>query len=274
MGCINCGKLIKKSTNYCNDNCELTYNNFISNNSNLVFSNYVEASKFFKKDKRTVKKFENLLFTIDKNIKPNIQIKWVTCKICNNKSKSSECRRGYCKLCSKLGYGKKNQGIIISKKYKGIGNPNYLHGESISTDYNDNKWYKLKKELNFTKCEISGLQNNIDYHHIIPRWFCKIVEINVYDSNNIIGLNHEYHKVIHHLQLDILLLPTLYSLYKKDALQLRKEFLNLLQLHKVHQFPVDQLQSQDLFQVSRYLGKKKLLDLLPEFLKPFLNQME
>jgi hypothetical protein len=273
MNCLFCGKITKKNTTFCNNDCEINYSKMFSNNIKPNFRTYQEAGKYFKKDFRTMKKYEGVLFIINKDL-PSINTKWVICKSCGEQSSTSKARAGYCKLCSKQGLGKKNQGKILSDLYKGSGNPNYLHGEANSLEYQTNEWRKLKQELNFTTCKLTGLTENIDYHHIIPRWFCNIVNIDVYDKNNIIGLNHEYHKAIHHLHLDILLLPILYSLYKKDVHQLQSQFLNLLQLHKVHQFPVDQLQSLNLFQVSRYLGKKKLLYLLPEFLQPFLSQLE
>ena len=241
--------------------------------SKPIFRTFQEAAKFYNRDFRTMKKFENILFIIDKTL-PSASTKWITCKICNTATPTAKARQGYCKICSKEGLSRKVQGNIISKKYKGKGNPNYLNGESNSKEYQTNDWFKLKKELNYTHCALTNITNDLDYHHIIPRWFCKLVNIDVFDKNNIIALNHQYHKVIHHLQLDIVLLPILYSLYKKDAHQLQSQFLNLLQLHKVHEYPVDQLQSLNLFQLSRYPGKKKLLHLLPEYFEPFLNQME
>lgn len=241
--------------------------------SKPIFRTFQEAGRFYKRDFRTMKRFESTLFTIDKTL-PSANTKWIVCSSCGEQSAKSKARSGYCADCTSQGLGKKNQGKIISKKYKGTGNPNYLDGSSNVMEYQTNDWYKLKKELKFTHCALTNVTDNIDYHHIIPRWFCNIVNIDVFDKNNIIGLNHQYHKVVHHLQLDVVLLPILYSLYKKDALQLRSQFVNLLQLHKVHQYPVDQLRSLSLFQLARYPGKKKLLDLLPEFLQPFLNQME
>ncbi len=238
-----------------------------------TFRTFQEAGKFFNKDFRTMKKYEGSLFTIDKSL-PSASTKWVICKICGEQSPSSKARKGYCKLCTEAGLGKKQQGKIISERYKGVNNPNYLNGEAVITDYQTNNWYRLKQDLKIKQCALTGIEENIDYHHIIPRWFCKLANIDIFDPKNIIGINRQYHKVIHHLQLDILLLPTLYSLYKTDAPQLQSLFLNLLKLHKVHQYPVDQLQSLSLFQLSRYPGKKKLLDLLPEFLKPFLAHEE
>jgi hypothetical protein len=273
MSCKYCGKITKKSTTYCNSTCETNYFELFNQQSRPVFRTFQEAGKFYKRDFRTMKRFEGLLFTIDKSL-PSASTQWVICKICGEQSPKSKARKGYCKNCTKQGLGKKNQGKIISERYKGVGNPNYLNGQAPITDYCRNDWYKLKQELKFTECALTGITNNIDYHHIIPRWFCTLVGINVYEKNNIIGLNHDFHKAIHHLQLDVVLLPNLYSLYKKDALQLRSHFVHLLQLHKVHQYPVDQLQSLSLFQLSRYPGKKKLLDLLPEFLQPFLLHEE
>lgn len=237
------------------------------------FYSYQEASRFFKRDFRTLKKLEGDLFEIDKNL-PNPNITFINCFICKKPSPKTEARSGYCKTCSKKGLSRKEQGKKISKLYKGVNNPNFLHGLSKVNEYQTRQWRDLKQSLNFTKCKISNIETNIDYHHIIPRWFCKLSNIDIYDPLNIIGLNQNYHKAIHHLQLDILLLPNLYSLYKKDARQLRKQFLHLCKLHKVHELPLELLEELCLFDVSRYPGKKKLCDLLPEFLQPFLNQLE
>ena len=238
-----------------------------------VFRTFQEAAKFFNRDSRTIRKFCNTLFTIDRSL-PSASTKWTICKCCGEQSPASKARSGYCSNCTAQGMGKKNQGKIISQLYKGYNNPNYLNGKTITTDYNRNDWYKLKQNLKFNECALTGIKDNIDYHHIIPRWFCTLVNIDVYDQNNIIGINHEYHKVIHHLRLDVVLLPILYYVYKMDVQQLRKQFVDLLLLHKVDQYPVEQLQSLSLFQLGRYPGKKKLYDLLPEFLPPFLNQKE
>lgn len=271
MNCLYCGKITKKDTTYCNDTCEKNYTTLFDQASKPEFRTFQEAGRFYNKDFRTMKKFEGTLFTINKNL-PSASTKWISCKICGEPTAKSKARSGYCKDCTSSGLGKKNQGLIISKLYKAEGNPNYLDGSSKSNEYQTNDWYKLKKELALEKCALTGITSDLDYHHIIPRWFCKLVGVDVYDPNNIIALNHEYHKVVHHLQLDVLLLPNLYSLYRKDAQQLQLHFVNLLQLHKVHQYPVHQLQSLSLFQASRYPGKKKLLSLLPEFLPPFFDQ--
>jgi hypothetical protein len=262
--------MTKKYTTYCNSACETNYIKLFNQQSKPIFRTFQEAARHYKRDTRTMRKFEGSLFTIDKTL-PSANTKWVLCVTCGSQSPKSKARSGYCSDCTAIGLGKKAQGIFISKRYKGSNNPNYLDGKSNAAEYQSNDWYRLKKELNYTHCALSNSTDNIDYHHIIPRWFCRLANINIFDRNNIIGLNHEFHKVVHHLQLDILLLPNLYSLYKKDAHLLQSHFVHLLQLHKVHQYPVDQLQSLHLFQISRYPGKKKLLHLLPGFLEPFLD---
>jgi hypothetical protein len=273
MSCKYCGKITKKFTTYCNSTCETNYFDLFKYDVKPNFRTYQEAGVFYKRDFRTMKRFEGVLFLIDKSLSSANTI-WVICSSCGEQSPKSKARKGYCADCTFQGLGRKNQGKIISEKYQGVGNPNYLDGNTYITEYQSNDWYKLKTSLSFTHCALTNSSDSIDYHHIIPRWFCKLANIDVFDTNNIIGLNHEYHKAIHHLRLDILLLPNLYALYKKDAQQLRLHFVHLLQLHKVHQYPVDQLQSLSLFQLARYPGKKKLLDLLPEFLQPFLLHSE
>lgn len=283
--CKNCGKILKSKTNFkfCNKNCSNLYKELFSHPKDLEFYSYVAAAKYFNKDKRTIKKYEGILFTINRSLhKPfnatskkrplqyNNQIKWVTCKICGNNSPSSKARRGYCSECTSKGLGKKEQGKYISKIYKGKNNPNYLHGKSRKLCYNNNSWYKLKKELNYQECALTGITENLDCHHILPRWFCKIRKIDTFDKSNIIALNHEYHKVVHHLMLDILLLPNLFFLYKTGAPLLQEEFLYLLRSHKVHEFPVEKLQEHDLFQIARFPGRKKLFDLLPQSFWPLL----
>lgn len=268
--CLNCGKLISFNKIYCYKSCEDLHKNLSNQAKVLEFFSYQQAAKYYNKDSRTIKKYENKLFIINKKLNPAIIYK--TCKSCNKKSKSAECRQGYCKTCSKNKEGRKNQGEIISKKYKKEGNPNYFNGNSRNTIYSKTKWKQLKKELNYKNCLISNKEYNLDYHHILPAWFCKLVNIDLYDTNNIVSINHEYHKAIHHLKLDILLLPTLYPLYKKDAHLLHKEFLHQMKFRKVHLFDVEKLQQQHLFQIARFPGRKKLLNLLPEFLPPFFDQ--
>lgn len=237
-----------------------------------LFKSYQEASKYYNLDARRIRKYENIYFKIKRELSKLDHYR--SCRHCKiNKHTSEITRSGYCYTCSKKGISRKNQGKIISKKYKGKGNPNYLHGKSKADVWQSAKWYHVKQKLP-NKCIITGIEENIDYHHIIPNWFCKIVGIDTYCPYNIAPVNHEYHKAIHHLHLDVLLLPNLYSLYKQDAPQLKEYFRKECLSHKLHQIDVEKYRPLYLFQVARYPGRKKLCSLLPEFLPPFLDQRE
>ena len=124
MNCNYCGKVTKKSTTFCNNTCETSYNKMFSVKSKPVFRTYQEAGKYFNRDFRTMKQYENILFTIDKSL-PSASTKWKECKLCGELSPSSKARSGYCETCTAKGLGKKEQGKHISSLYKGKGNPNY-----------------------------------------------------------------------------------------------------------------------------------------------------
>ena len=127
--CKNCGNWTKKE--FCSDKCCESYNKMM-NKPFKSFYSYKHASQYFQKDHRTLKKWENILFRIDKNLKSDYDaIKWKTCNTCGKKTESSKCRVGYCKECSKKGLGHKERGKILSIKYKGKGNPNYVHGKKM-----------------------------------------------------------------------------------------------------------------------------------------------
>ena len=66
------------------------------------------ASQLLELSIKFTRKQEGKLYTIDKSI-PNPQIRWKICKLCQTKSKSSKCRKGYCQQCSLEGLGFKNR---------------------------------------------------------------------------------------------------------------------------------------------------------------------
>lgn len=237
-----------------------------------LFKSFQEASRYYEKDVRTLKKYEKIYFSVIPEYR-NID-NYKNCKYCKKYTHPSKIgRAGYCSVCTSKGLGKKQQGRIISKRYKGEGNPNYLHGLSKKDTWQSAKWYHVKNKLP-NKCLLTGTTENVDYHHIIPNWFCKLSEIDPYCLHNILPVNHEYHKAIHHLGLDVLLLPNLYSLYKTNAPQLREYFLTQCKLHKLLEIEIEKYQPLCLFQAGRYPGRKKLLNLHPEFLQPFFDQKE
>lgn len=148
----------------------------------LSFYSHNEAARYFKIDVRTVKKkLYNIEYIIDKVLNINPQIKLKQCKVCGDIHPSSKmqhlncpkCKRvvkqgsprickfcnshsvgdnlvnnhSICHNCSKLNLGRKSQAAQASTNYKGINNPNYIHGNSKIKMWQDSRWVKLKKRL-------------------------------------------------------------------------------------------------------------------------------
>ncbi len=80
----------------------------------LKFKYHKQASQVLGLSIKSTRKQEGILYTIDKTIE-HPKIKWKNCKICQQKSMSSQCRRGYCKQCRLAGLGHKNSGDPESK---------------------------------------------------------------------------------------------------------------------------------------------------------------
>jgi hypothetical protein len=167
MSCFYCGKITKKGASYCNDACEINYTDLFNQESKPVFRTFQEAGKFYKRDFRTMKRFEGALFTIDKTL-PSANTKWTVCVSCGEQSPKSKARRGYCVDCTAQGLGKKNQGLIISKRYKGPGNPNYIDGNSKSVEYQLNgtqkqfHLYSSTSQGNLTKLQSEWNLDKLD----------------------------------------------------------------------------------------------------------------
>ena len=128
----NCGWCgIRVSGEFCGVSCRAKMKAMLAIEPR-AFVIYSEAAKYLGRDVRTVRRYEGLLFWIDKSL-PIRSIIWVTCCVCGAQTKSSENRRGFCKSCSKKGEGRKSQSSILSELYRGEGNPNYIDGKSAKT---------------------------------------------------------------------------------------------------------------------------------------------
>ncbi|MHA1470962.1 MAG: hypothetical protein ACTSSP_10455 [Candidatus Asgardarchaeia archaeon] len=152
--CLICGKRTKNKK-ICSNKCKIKFDK-LSKNPLPPFYSYKHAAAYLQKDQRTIRKWENILYKIDKNLKSDFNlIKWKNCKICRDKTPSAKCRVGYCKKCSEKGLGRKNTAKILSKKYKGKGNPNYVHGKKMEHSRErsvmHDRWAK-KNIKNKTKC--------------------------------------------------------------------------------------------------------------------------
>lgn len=125
-------------------------------------------------DERTLKKYENIKFSIDRKIKI-IKKKRTTkkriCIDCNILTEVSDLTRvNRCKICVSKNMHRAAQGLKISKLYKGENNPNYIDGKSIERGLvrGTGKYKKFIKEFKSSSCEITGFSNNLEVHHILP----------------------------------------------------------------------------------------------------------
>jgi rubrerythrin len=82
-----------------------------------TFASYLAAAEYLGRDTRTIRKYEGVLFAIDKSL-PSRRAKLQSCKICGNQFKSAENRNGYCPLCSQAGKGRQTQAAIIAQRYQ------------------------------------------------------------------------------------------------------------------------------------------------------------
>lgn len=141
---------------------------------------------------RTIRKYENIKFIKQKSAKRKI------CKLCGLFEVLT--RAGYCFECKSSGKSKKEQGKKLATLYKGANNPNYIDGKSaLRAKFRQTNEYK-KFRNSFNKiCDLSGLTNDIDLHHIIPVGICEKLK---YDKRNVIMLNKKYHYYVHLYKLD------------------------------------------------------------------------
>lgn len=266
----------------------------------LVFFSHKEASKHFNCDARTAKKnlFE-VKYIIDRSSKLNPNSKIVYCKTCNIQCLTSEARYGncnsckkkiksrenryckscgvkscknnpvsnhkYCKSCTSKTIGRKNQAKILSKKYQGKNNPNYTDGKSVKKLWQDSRWTKLRKNYFNKVCSKCGSTKSIHLHHIIPQAF--LSEEERYNLDNIIPLCELHHKELHHLQLDIVLLPTLYQQYKKDAQELQQFLCSQPEFQSMSDEGDEKYYKLSLIRLVPKNYHKILLNLHPEFVQ-------
>lgn len=259
LPCLKCFK--KEITNYCAE-CSLNTNQILK--ENLCFDTLKEAGEYFNTDFRTVKRYTNTLF----------KLKGKTCKLtldnCNICSNIYVKRRNETLMCRDCFKSKEHLKLLLPEKYKGKNNPNYIHGKSTSTEYQLKRWRNLRDKTKKDFCELCDKTNReFHLHHIIPRSFCKYIskEEMIYDENNLITLCLSCHTGVHHLKLDLAILPNLYSQYKHCAQELKITFLHQSLTQQVLRLDEKELLKLDLFLESKYLGCKTVL---PVFQKAVL----
>ena len=123
--CCWCGRHATEGE-FCGKLCEAAHTDMMSR-PHRAFRSHLQASKYLGRDVRTIRRYEGLLYTIDKTL-PNPRAHRLACKVCGSAYKAGENRNGYCPNCSKAGEGRKAQARILAKLYVGGNNPNYVDG--------------------------------------------------------------------------------------------------------------------------------------------------
>ncbi len=274
--CLCCDKQFKitkrsKIKDYCGQSCRNNHHNFLEKclGKILTFESYLEASKYFERDFRTLKKFEGKYFKINPETLYEKRRKKIVCPTCKKETYVSLCRNNYCKECSELGIGRKEQGRKISKLYQGKNNPNYIHGNGKQTwrQQSDYKQWSTSVKSRDDICFITGNKRYLTVHHILPASLFPEYRLELWNG---ITLSLPIHIELHRQQLDIELLPNLY-VYRLDAPQLHAEFYRLIQSRLVLP-PVEKIYSRhDLVKAAPKNYQRILLNRFPEFAQQALN---
>lgn len=192
-----CGRFLKKDKIYCSEKCENEKNIFDSKPFK-EFGSYKAAGEYFNLDPRIIKKYKDIKYSINRNIKNKIYKN--NCKGC---SQNKPCRKdSYCDECTKNNIGRASQARIISERYKGEGNPNYVDGKGVYRNLirGKAKYKKFVKENKSKFCEVTGFSDNLELHHIFP---ISIFPEVIYEPLNVITLCSNLHYEVHKQKLDI-----------------------------------------------------------------------
>jgi hypothetical protein len=210
-----------------------------------VFNGYKSAGEYFGRDQRTIKKFEGVLYSIERNTLNNSNTIVVQCRICGSDVASSKARCGYCPDCD----GHKEHGKKLRNLYKGQGNPNFVDGGAKQTfrfTVAGRHWAKdVKNQCQV--CALCGVTQNLHAHHIVPVFFypeaCVLVE-------NGIALCGPHHVLIHEKLLDIIMLPDMVDAFD-NGLNLREAFRNHSEIERIKKHPLKSYSTQDLLRATR-----------------------
>lgn len=234
------------------------------------FNSYSQASLYLGKDVRTIRRYEGVLFAIDKSI-PNLQSKLKACEVCSQTFKTHENRAGYCPDCSKAGAGRKAQASCISQKYQGKGNPNYVDGKTKQTFRHrrvGKDWSSAVIDRD-QACRCCEAIETLQAHHVIPVALFPTYALDVKNGITLCG----HHTELHRSQLDLLLLPILYeSLW--DAQPLHEVLCLQPEFQALRQRPVQPFQKRQLLRVVPKNYHRQILRLHPEFAQQVFGLVE
>ncbi len=264
--CSWCGKQVVNAS-FCGQSCKNLYDNMMTKPFQFFYS-YARASEYLGKDTRSIRKYEGVLFEIDKTL-PTRHTKPQTCKVCGNLFKAHENRAGYCPLCSKAGEGKKSQSSKVSELYLGQGNPNFIHGGAKQT-FRSHKlgknWRKAVQERD-SKCRCCQSIETLQSHHVLP---AALFPNYLLDVNNGITLCGHHHVELHRARLDLLLLPTLYASLD-DVLPLHDVLCLQLQFQLLRNIPAKPFSKLELLRIVPKNYHREILRLHTDFARQVLK---
>lgn len=214
------------------------------------------------RDPRTIRRFEGTLFWIDKALFGPM-VKAQTCRVCAKQFRTSENRNGFCPSCSRAGEGRRGQGRIISERYKGKGNPNFVNGQSKKTfrHVRDGKEWAKEVVARDGACRVCAGEAQLQAHHILP---AALFPQHALEVGNGITLCCFHHTELHRQALDLRLLPSLYE-SKPDALAWHEALDLQDQFQALRSLAARPCRKRELLQVVPRNGQKMLLRLHPEF---------
>lgn len=264
--CEWCGKHATDD-NFCSLLCKRSYDELMTKPFQAFYS-YAQASRYSGKDVRTIRKYEGILFRIDKSI-PSLHAKLQSCKVCGQLFKAHENRAGYCPTCSRAGAGRQAQANYIANRYQGEGNPNYVDGsarQNFRHHHKGKEWAKTVVKRD-NSCRCCSRINALQAHHILPVALFPAYSLEV---DNGITLCGHHHIELHRLKLDLLLLPMMY-----ESLLAGKLLHNVLCFEstflKLRLIPEKSFERLELLRVIPKNYHKEISLIHPEFAKNILE---
>lgn len=262
--CLYCGQSTLQE--YCSITCKDSQAAFLAKPF-VVVGSLQEAAEYFGRDRRTCARYKDILFSIDKT-RARIKRVYASCKNCLAILPISLVRTGFCKNCSKSGFGRVSQASIVSQKYRGAGNPNFTGGATKQTLRHTGpgrRWALEVKERDGA-CRVCSSKKTLHAHHVLPVALFPGLAL---DTDNGITMCRFHHIELHRAQLDLLLLPNLYAC-RSGALPLHEVLANQPQFQELNLLPLKQFDRHELIRVVPRNYRRQLLRLQPEFAQQVL----
>ena len=233
-----------------------------------AFRSHLQASRYLGKDVRTIRKYEGLLYTIDKSLL-NPRAHQLSCKVCGNSYMTGENRHRYCPTCSKAGEGRKAQALLLARSHTGENNPNYVNGGVKQTFRHRRLGKERSRNVRVRDgcCRCCSGRDHLQAHLVLPVAFFPELCL---DIQNGITLCGHHHTELHRLRLDLQLLPTLYGSLK-DGLPLHEVLCRQPEFRALRRLPWKPYDRHELLRAVPKNYRRLILDLHPEFARRVLD---